>query len=96
MYIKKLRSDQIERIVDFRKSRQYRVALRAIVLREFEREKAKLITEFARHPVTVEIEGGVGAANTSNTLGGRGNLFSFIGFESSDKPTAAIYEKLND
>ena len=45
MYIKKLRSDQIERMVDFRKSRQYRAALRAIVLREFKKEKAKLITE---------------------------------------------------
>lgn len=96
MYIKKLRSDQIERMVDFRKSREYRATLRAVVLKEFQKEKVKLIKEFARHPVTLELEGGIGASNTSNTLDGRGNLFSFIGFESSDKPTAPIYEKLNE
>ena len=39
-------------------------------------EKKKLVDRFRNHPVTQEIEGGPSASNSSNTLGGRGNLFS--------------------
>ena len=35
MYIKRLRPEQIERLVDFRKSREYTKALQVIVHREF-------------------------------------------------------------
>lgn len=45
---------------------------------EYQRE---LIEEFESHPVTVEIDNGPTASNTSNTLNGYGNLYSFIGFE---------------
>ena len=94
MYIKRLRPEQIERLVDFRKSREYTKALQIIVHREFLKQKKELIRNFSKHPVTVEIEGGIGASNLSNTLNGKGNLFSFIGFNSSDKPLFPIYQKL--
>ena len=43
-----------------------------------EKAHARLVDEFVNHPVTKEIEGGVTASNQSGTLGGYGNLFSFI------------------
>jgi hypothetical protein len=48
--------------------------------------KNNLIEEFSSHPVSQEIEGGNSALNSSGTLGGYGNLFSFIGFESNQNP----------
>lgn len=55
-------------------------------------EKAKLLmlAEFDSHPVTKEINAGPRANNTSGTLGGVGNLFSFIGFNNGDKPTREV------
>ena len=58
-------------------------------------EKAKLISEFENHEVTKEIAAGPKASNTSNTLGGYGNLFSFIGFESGSDPISPVKELLN-
>ncbi|MBN86860.1 MAG: hypothetical protein CL885_04985 [Dehalococcoidia bacterium] len=52
--------------------------------------REQLIADFDSHPVTEEIEGGSSASNISNTLGGYGNLFSFIGFESDDDPISPI------
>ena len=43
----------------------------------------QMLREFDSHPVTTEISSGPKAGNTSNTLSGRGNLFSFIGFVGS-------------
>ena len=61
----------------------------------FEKKKKSMITEFLNHPVTVEIKGGIGASNVSGTLGGgSGNLFSFIGFNSGDKPIEDILKIL--
>jgi hypothetical protein len=56
--------------------------------------------EFEEHPVTQEIDGGIGASNISQTLKGGGpseNLYSFIGFPESDtgSPTDAIRERLD-
>tara|TARA_X000001036_G_scaffold300940_1_gene280019 strand:- start:6234 stop:6842 length:609 start_codon:yes stop_codon:yes gene_type:complete len=52
--------------------------------------KEQLMDDFESHPVTEEIEGGPNASNLSNTLGGYGNLFSFIGFSSGDDPISPI------
>tara|TARA_R100000008_G_scaffold81896_1_gene65579 strand:- start:4256 stop:4855 length:600 start_codon:yes stop_codon:yes gene_type:complete len=54
----------------------------------------RMLVEFNSHPVTREIEGGVGANNISGTLGGNGNLFSFIGFDSGDRPIAPVRQIL--
>lgn len=55
-----------------------------------EAAKMRAIAEFERHPVTKEIEGGPTSSNSSNTLGGYGNLFSFIGFDDHADPVSAI------
>ena len=52
--------------------------------------KSQLINEFLNHPVTKEIKDGPSASNTSNTLNGVSNLFSFIGFEDGSDPIAPI------
>jgi hypothetical protein len=62
----------------------------AKVKKIFNRAKQELISDFDSHSVTQEIEGGSSAGNISNTLGGYGNLFSFIGFDSGADPISPI------
>lgn len=90
MYVRRNTKKEISRMVDLRTSFEYIKGVKAIVTVEFEKLKEELIRAFNGHPVTVEIEGGPKTSNTSNTLGGVGNLFSFIGFESGDNPTQPI------
>lgn len=56
----------------------------------FRSAKRAMIAEFDRHPITQEIEAGPTAMNISGTLGGYGNLFSFIGFHDGDRPTEPL------
>ena len=49
-----------------------------------------LLENFEKHPVTIEIAAGPQGTNVSGTLGGIGNLFSYIGFSSGDKPLGPI------
>ena len=49
-----------------------------------------LLKSFEKHPVTAEIAGGASSSNLSGTLGGIGNLFTYIGFSSGDKPLAIL------
>ena len=60
-----------------------------------EKSAKKLLSSYEKHPVTREIKRGPQAANISGTLGGYGNLFSFIGFDSSEDPTSVISQILN-
>lgn len=66
-----------------------------IVNKRVEEEKQNLIREFSTHPVTQEIESGENADNSSGTLGGYGNLFSFIGFRVGENPTDRVKDLLN-
>jgi hypothetical protein len=59
-----------------------------------EKNKQQMINEFENHPVTKEIEAGPEASNISNTLGGEGNLFSYIGFNDGSNPTEIIKDIL--
>jgi hypothetical protein len=59
----------------------------------FEQIKREMIKEFLDHPVTKEIKDGPEAQNTSNTLGGYGNLFSYIGFYNGEDPIEPILEE---
>jgi hypothetical protein len=86
----------IEMQIDLSRSIEYIAKVKLLVHSEFTKLKQELIKEFSDHPVTVEIEAGSTAQNTSGTLNGKGNLFSFIGFESGDSPTAPIHYKLQD
>ena len=56
--------------------------------------KGAALKEFDNHPVTKELKQGPSGINVSGTLGGTGNLFSFIGFYSGDRPTDEVREKL--
>ena len=76
--------------LDLRRSREYTVYVKNIINKEFEKIKAKLILNFEKHPITQEIDAGPNALNSSGTLGGVGNLFSYIGFEKGSKPTQVI------
>lgn len=64
----------------------------------FENATIAMQREFESHPVTQEIDGGISSSNISGTLGGGkapNNLFSFIGFRGSAKPTEPIRTRLD-
>jgi hypothetical protein len=71
-------------------SRAVKKMVRDIVQKEVEKEKALFRAEFEAHPVTQELDGGENASNVSGTLGGYGNLFSFLGFNRGANPTAPV------
>ena len=54
------------------------------------KSRQKMLDDFESHPITQEIEAGPNASNISQTLGGYGNLFSFMGFESGSDPISPI------
>lgn len=64
--------------------------VQTVARNRFEALRPELLKEFDNHPVTQEVLSGPGAANISNTLDGQGDLFSFIGFEENENPTAAV------
>ncbi len=61
---------------------------------QFNNIKRQMISEFLDHDVTKEIKAGPESQNISNTLGGYGNLFSYIGFYEGEDPTDPITELL--
>lgn len=63
------------------------------VIKNFETIKNQMIKEFLNHPVTKEILAGPAAENISETLGGNGNLFSYIGFEEGSEPIEKVLEE---
>lgn len=71
-------------------NRNVKKIVRGLVQKEVEKEKALFRAEFESHPVTQELEGGENASNISGTLGGYGNLFSFLGFSKGTNPTAPV------
>tara|TARA_R100000231_G_scaffold134416_1_gene107957 strand:- start:8764 stop:9405 length:642 start_codon:yes stop_codon:yes gene_type:complete len=79
-----------ELTVDRPNSRSMAMALRSLMEPKIQERQRELIKEFDSHPITIELNAGPKAGNTSGTLGGYGNLFSFIGFSSGDNPTAVI------
>ena len=63
--------------------------------KKFEELKKEMIKEFLNLPITKEILRAPGASNISGTLGGYGNLFSFIGFPAGSNPIDPIVKLLN-
>ena len=61
----------------------------------FDKAHKELLKDFETHPITREIASGPSAENVSGSLGGYGNLFSFIGFSTADKPTQEVRDFLN-
>tara|TARA_Y100000004_G_scaffold162658_1_gene191563 strand:- start:970 stop:1578 length:609 start_codon:yes stop_codon:yes gene_type:complete len=77
-----------------KESKPFKDEANKVSLRVFKSIQKDFFDEFDNHPVTKEIEGGISASNISGTLGGYGNLFSFIGFNSSDMPIIQLREAL--
>ena len=71
-------------------NRAVKKMVRDIVEKEVEKEKALFRADFESHPVTQELEGEENASNISGTLGGYGNLFSFLGFNQGANPTTPV------
>jgi hypothetical protein len=61
-----------------------------------EKDKNILIDDFIKHPVTQELDSGENSENISGTLGGYGNLFSFIGFVNGSSPTSSVINLLKN
>ena len=92
---KNINKTKLRRSLDYTKSREFVKAVQQVVRNRFLIIKENLISEFESHPVTVEISQGVNASNSSQTLGGKGNLFRFIGFESGSDPISPISQELS-
>ena len=60
------------------------------VKKNFEQLKNNFIQDFENHPVTQEIDQGPTASNSSGTLNGIGNLFSYIGFQRGANPVKPV------
>ncbi len=76
-------------------SAKYKGIARNAALARFTVAQQEMLEEFDEHPVTKEIQEGPEGANITNTLGGKGNLFSFIGFHESDEPTKDLRDTLD-
>lgn len=65
---------------------------------KFSGAKDEMLEDFDNHPVTQEIEAGkengLNASNISGTLGGKGNLWGFIGFSQGSDPIGDIRNEL--
>ena len=70
--------------------------VQTVARNRFEALRPELLKEFDDHPVTQEVRNGPGAANISNTLDGQGDLFSFIGFEENENPTAEVRAAIDE
>lgn len=63
----------------------------------FKRAYGRLLKDFDQHPVTIEIRAGPSdTVNISNTLGGYGNLFAYIGFDENSDPIEPLRNLLID
>lgn len=59
-----------------------------------EKSRDEMLEDIESHPVSREISEGPNSDNKSNTLGGYGNLFSFIGFNRGSDPVEDITTEL--
>ena len=72
------------------KNKKLRAQVERKVANALEVKKGEALAELVSHPVSKEIEAGASASNSSGTLGGYGNLFSFIGFNSGSEPISPL------
>ena len=73
-------------------STRFELTIDKKIKKNFEELKNNFIQDFENHPVTQEIEDGPTASNGSGTLNGRGNLFSYIGFQRGTNPIQPVKE----
>jgi hypothetical protein len=87
-------SRDAQQLINKRSGAFLKNSFEARVLPSFEKIKSEMINEFLDHKVTQEIKAGPTAENISGTLGGYGNLFSYIGFNEGDEPIEPILDLL--
>lgn len=87
---------QLLKDITFKNNRAVTLAIRKELEPKIEKVQDQLVKDFSFHTVTREIESGPKGSNSSGTLSGYGNLFSFIGFESGDRPTEVIKRLLSE
>jgi hypothetical protein len=83
---------EVERAIRKQSGRYIQQSYEKQITARFNTIKRRMISEFLNHPVTKEIAGGASATNISGTLGGYGNLFSYIGFYDGDDPISAVLQ----
>lgn len=83
---------EVERAISKQAGRYIQRSYEKQITLRFNAIKRKMISEFLNHPVTKEIAGGASATNISGTLGGYGNLFSYIGFYDGDDPISPVLQ----
>ena len=71
-------------------SKKTRDIMEASARKRFDEAKKRLMKDFDNHAVTKELIAGPDGGNLSDTLGGYGNLFSYMGFPSGATPTTAV------
>lgn len=69
--------------------------LQRTILPIVENANRELLRQFLEHEISKEIKAGNTALNTSGTLGGYGNLFSFIGFTNGEDPIGELADFLS-
>mgnify|MGYP001277472790 CR=1 FL=1 len=80
----KINMKGLQREIAGQYSVKFRRAIERTIRRDVNKTKMKMLAEFDNHSVTRDLQGG------SSTFPGGGDLFSFIGFNSGDKPTSAL------
>lgn len=75
-----------------RKNKKLQKQIERKVAVALETKKEKALAELISHPVSKEIQAGPSSSNSSGTLGGYGNLFSFIGFGSGSQPVTPLLQ----
>ena len=68
------------------KEKPFQKKAKQVIEKEFQDIYQNFLKAFNSHPVTQEIEAGSSASNISRTLGGVGNLYTYIGFNAGSHP----------
>ena len=76
------------------KENSFKKEVKQVIQKEIESIHQQFLNNFDSHPVTLEIQGGPMATNISKTLGGIGNLFTYIGFSAGSNPIAPLRKLL--
>lgn len=86
----RLDKKQLQKDIFVKGERVTKALIAPIIQLRIQEEQRRMIEEFESHAITQEINAGEQAENSSGTLGGYGNLFSFIGFNEGSDPIEPI------
>ena len=90
---KQLDANAILKKINFKGSKRFQQLAYKLAKKRAAEIKKEVIQDFNSHPVTQEIAQGP-KGMSSHLLGGRGNLFGFLGFEQGSKPVMIIRDAL--